>query len=331
MELNTFTLSDFTSLFNIIWIDNQESLPMPARNSGIWRFIPVADNTGDSRRMSEMDLEEYAHRKAQGAQGERAIYQRGYTKDLTTERVALDVGVTVEMRKQNKYPEVLQMLTNLSERPSNRIELDLSHRISFATATSYVNMDGETVDITGGDSLSWAHTAHTVRGSTATYRNRLQNNPAISKGSIEALRRMVKENTINQFGQKKTVNHDILWTTDDEVDMNVVQELLFSTGNVDYSNSAIKNPLQSKYRHVVLPRVATDAVGAVDTTKRHYWGSASSMLTTAYLGVWEEPHNLPFWDSTDGSENMMTGVRAGYGICHVTGRGFALSTGDGQP
>ena len=330
MELNTFTLPDFTALFNVIWVDTQESIPMVARNSGIWRVMPIANNSGDSRRMSEVDLEEYARRKTQGGQAERARFQQGYTKDLSTERVALDVGVTYEMRTQNKYPEVLQRLENLAALAPNRIELDLQHRISFATATSYVNMDGETVDTTGGDSLAWASSAHTVRGSAATYRNRLQNNPAVSKGSIEVLRRMVKENTINQFGQKKVGNHDILWTTDDEVDINVVQELLFSTGNVDYTNSAIKNPLQGKYRHVILPRVATDAEGNVDTSKRHYWGSASSTLTTAYLGVWEEPHMLPFWDAVDGSDNKMTGVRAGYGICHVTGRGFAFSSGDGS-
>jgi len=329
MELNKLSLSDFTSLLTIMWLDNLESVPPVARQSGIWRVLSIAQNTGDSRRMSEIDLEEYAKKKPEGSQAERARFQQGYTKDLQSYRVAEDIGVTYEERTQNKYPQVLARIENIAKLPVNRMELDLQHRITFATATSYVDMDGETIDTTGGDSLAWASTAHTLRGTSATYRNRLANNPAVSKGAIEAIRRMVKENTLNQFGEKMTVNHDILWTTDDEVDINVVQELLFSTGNVDYTNANIKNPMQGKYRHVILPRVATDAAGAVDTSKRHYWGTASSMATTAYLGVWEEPHSIPFYELQDGSENYQAGVRAGYGICHVTGRGFSFSSGDG--
>lgn len=329
MELNRLTLSDFTALFDVMWLDNQNSLPQVARSSGIWRVLPIAQNTGESRRMSEIDLEEYASRKPEGSQSGRAKVQQGYTKDLESYRVSEDIGITYEEKTQNKAPEVMMKLMNLTRLPVNRMELDMQLRISYATATSYVDRDGITIDTTGGDSLAWASTAHTLRGSSSTYRNRLANNPAVSKGSIEAMERMLVENTLNQFGEKMVVPFDIIWTTDDQVDVNVVMEYIESLGSPDFTNPNVKNVYKGKYRHVVLPRVAVDAQGAVDTSKRHYWGLASSVATTAYLGVWEEPHNLPVQEDPMRTDDFIAGVRAGYGICHVSGRGFGFSSGDG--
>lgn len=329
MELNKLALPDLTSLVDFMFIDSAKSLPMEARNSGIWRFMPIANNTGDSRRMSEIDLEEYASVKDESAQSSRARFQQGYTKDLEIYRVSKDVGISIEERNQNKYPQVIQKLTTLVSLPMKRMELDLQQRIANADQTSYVDQDGRTIDTTVGDGLAWASTAHTLKASSTTYRNILANNPQVSKGAIEAMQRLVKENTLNQFGQKMTMEYDILWTTDDEVDKNVVRELLTSTGSPEYTNPNVKNVYQGKFRHVVLSRVAVDASGAVDTTKRHYWGMASSTGTTAYLGVWEEPHTLPFRDANDGTDDLVTGVRAGYGICAVSGRGFAFSAGNG--
>ena len=111
--------------------------------------------------------------------------QEGYTKTLTSYRVADDIGITYEMRTQNKYPDVVRRLTNLSSQGFNRRELDLTHRITFGTATSYMDMDGRTIDTTVGDTLALFSTAHTLKGSSATYRNRLANNPQVSRGSIE--------------------------------------------------------------------------------------------------------------------------------------------------
>jgi len=331
MELNTLTNPDFTALYDVIWLDTQNSLSQEARNSGIWNVLPIAKNTGESRRMSEIDLEEYASRKGQSQSAARAKHQQGYTKDLSTERIAKDIGVSYEEITQNKAPEVIARLTNMARLPVNRMELDLQQRVANAIATSYVNIDGETVDTTGGDSLAWGSTAHTLRGTASTYRNILANNPQVSKGALEAMARMVAENTLNQFGEKMVLPYDILWTTDDAVDKNVVMEYLESIGSPDFTNSGVKNVMQGKYRHVVLSRVAMTPQGAVDTSKRHYWGMASSVATTAYLGVWEEPHTLPFEDDKMRTDDKVTGVRAGYGICHVSGRGFAISLGDGTP
>lgn len=331
MELNNLTLSDFVSLVDIMWLDNVDNIDRSAYNSGIFNVMPIAENTGDSRRFSEINREQYARRKAEGDQAERLKIQQGYTKDMTSYRVAMDVGVTYEDRTKNKYPEVLAKLTDMVELPFNSMELDLSMRISNATATSYVDVDGETIDLTTGDTFQWAYTAHTVKGSSATYRNQLANNPRLSKGALVAMLRMAKENAIDQFGKKIVgINYDVLWTTDDEEDLVIAAEYLQSLGAPDFNNSNVKNVFRYKFRHVVLPRVALDSTGVVDTTKRHYWGLCSTKFTTAYIGVWESPHVIPMYVIPDGTDNYQTGVRAGYGIVVVSGRGFTLSLGDGS-
>jgi len=63
----------------------------------------------------------------------------------------------------------------------SREDLNLSMFISFGTATSYTDMDGQTVDVSTGDSLAPFYSAHTLTGSTTTFRTILANNPAFSE------------------------------------------------------------------------------------------------------------------------------------------------------
>ena len=289
MELNTISLSDFTKLANVIWLKASMSIQSFARGSGMFRVLTISQNTGNTREFSEIDDNEYLSYKGEGDQAKRSKVQQGYTKTLTSYRVAENIGITYEMRTQNKYPEVINRLTSGARKGANTIDLDLSHRITFGTATSYTDRDGRSIDVSTGDTLSLFNTAHTLRSSSSTYRNRLAGNPQLSRGSLESMERQAVENTLNQFGEKMTVPFDIIWTTDDPQVINTALEYLRSVAAPDAGNSGVTNVYKAKYRHVTLPRVATTAVGAVDTTKRRYWGLASSMFTSGYLGMWEEP------------------------------------------
>lgn len=333
MELNTSTLSDFTKLANVIWGKAFASIVQTMRGSGLVKEYPIPANSGNTREFSEIDSEEYAKFKGEGNQAERAKVQQGYSKTMTMKRVAMDIGITYEMRTQNKYPEVVTRLTNLATQVAKRMDLDLSHRITFATATSYTDMDGNTVSTTVGDGNALADSTHDVKGSSTTYRNILANNPKLSKGALEGIERLVSEETINQFGEKMTMEFDILWTTDDPNTVNTAKEYLQSTADITGSNPGVKNVYMSKYRHVVLPRVATTAAGAVDATKRYYWGIASSAMSSFYLGIWEEPR-LKTPANLNAGEEFSTddwnfGARGGYGMAIVNGSWFKMSKGDG--
>lgn len=333
MELNVTSLSDFTKLATVLWQKGLDSVPQTMRKSGLFKEVPVPANSGNTREFSEIDGQEYAKRKGESDDADRAAVQQGYSKTMTMYRVALDIGISYEMRTQNKYPEVVARLTNLGRQVANRMDLDLAHRITFAASTSYTDMDGQTVATTTGDGYALAYTAHTLAGSSTTYRNILANNPRLSKGALEAIERLVTENTYNQFGEKMVMPFDILWTTDDPNTVNTAKEYLQSTADVEGSHAGIVNVYKSKYRHVVLPRVATTAAGAIDTDKRHYWGIASSAYSTAYLGVWEEPRLKTPTEGSNAEEfstdDWNYGARGGYGICTVSASWFKISKGDG--
>lgn len=332
MELNTISLPAFTRLANILFDKAKEMVALNAKNSGIFVVESIPNNDGDIKDYGEIDLELYADNKAQGNQAGRAKVVLGYNKNVSVKRVAKDIGITYEMRRFNKYPDVVRRLTNLAQLPVNRLELDLSHRLGFGTATTYTDKNGATVDISLGDTLALWSAVHTLTGTSTTYRNRLAGNPQLSKGALEGMERLVAEETLNNFGEKVTANFDILWTTDDPTTINTALEYLNSVASPDYQNSGVTNVYKAKYKHVKLPLVATDAAGKVDNTKRKYWGISSSMITDAHLAVWEEPHLKSPSDLNAGEEfstdDWNFGVRAGYGIGIVTGRAHKFSSGD---
>lgn len=335
MDLNTVSLNVFVQLADVIFERALENASTPARSSGLFKVSSIPGNTGESRQYTEFDQELYADFKGEGSQAGRASVQQGFSKTLTAFRVAKDLSITYEMRTRNKYPEVVNRLTSLANLGVRRIELDASHRIGFGTATSYTDRDGRSVDISVGNGLALFSTVHTLNGSSTTFRNRLAGNPRISRGALEGLERLAVEQTYNHLGELIPVMpgmFDILWTTADPTDVNAAREYLQSTAEVEGQNSGVVNVYKGKYRHVILPLVPTTATGAIDTTKRHYWGIASSEFSTAHLDVWEEPHlKTP---SADQGEDFSTddwefGVRAGYGLATLNGNWIKFSSGDG--
>jgi len=336
MELSTLSLADFVRNAEIMWLKGLDQIPQIMRSSGLYRVEPVAQNTGNTREYSEIDLENYAKKKSEGAQAERAKVQQGYTKIARLKRIAMDIGITYEMRTQNKYSDVVARLTNLGALTARRMELDLVHRFAFGTASSYVDMDGDTVDLTVGDGLPLFHTAHTVRGSAITYRNQLAGNPAYSKAALEGMETLVVEETINQFGEKMAIPFDVIWSSDDPNTVNtILTDLKSMSSTTIETNSGVINVNQGKYRHIIMPLLATDNNGSVDGTKATYWGLASTMFTSAYLGVHEEPRlKTPPADGNSAEEfstdDWNFGTRAGYFICIVSGNWIKFSEGDGS-
>ena len=271
--------------------------------------------------------------KGEGDQAARGKVQQGYSKTMTKYRVAENIGITYEMRTENKYPEVLARLTSGAKKGPNTIDLDLSHRLTFGASTTYTDRDGRTITITTGDGLALFSTAHLLKGSSTTYRSRLAGIPQISKGSLQSILQLATEQTYNQFGEKMVIDWDVIFTTDDPQMNDTVAEYLKSIASPDATHAGVENVYMNKYRHVILPRLATTAAGAVDTTKRKYWGIVSTAFTSGYLGVWEETHMVPPTANSN-AEDVQTDdwdyrIRAGYGITVVDGKWIRFSSGDG--
>lgn len=332
MELNKISLSDFTALADIKFIEGAMSLPREARDSGMFKVMDIPDNTGESRKFSEVDIEEYAEVKGESDQAGRAKVQQGYTKTMTVQRFAKDIGISYEMRKFNKYPEVVAKLTNLGQMADNRLELDMQHRLTFGESTTYTNKEGSTVDLTCGDTFALYYTLHALAGSSTTFRNILANNPQLSRGSLEAMELMRVQNTYNHMGEKKVMKADILWTSEDPNTVNTALEYLKSTASPDATHAGVTNVYAGKYRHVILSRLATTAAGANDSTKAKRWGLASSQYSTAMVGIWERPHMKAPSDLNAGEEfstdDWNFGTRAGWGIAILNAGWISVSYGN---
>jgi len=335
MEINTVSQSDFVKLATVIWQKSYDSVPQYMLNSGLVQKVNIPAMTGNTREFSSVDVNEYLSYKGESDQAARGQVQQGYSATMTAYRVAENLGISYEMVTQGKYPEVVKRLTGAGKQGPNRIDLDLSHRFTFGTATSYTDKDGRTIDVTTGASTSQQlfDTNHPLKGSTTTYRNRLANNPRLSKGTIEGMRRLVVEETYNALGEKMTADFDILWTTDDPNTVNTAKEYLKSTASPEAANAGVINVNLNRYRHVILPRVATDCNGAPDSTKRYYWGIASSSMSSFYCGIWETPHLIPPVVGGNGEDAQTDDRdyrnRAGYGIAVVEGMWVKFSSGDG--
>jgi len=333
MELNINSLPDFVRNATILWNMAKSSVPQVMRGSGLVKEVPIPQLTGNTREFSEIETEEYASRKGESEQSTRARVQQGYTKIGTLYRISKDIGISYEMRSQGKYFEIKQRISNLGKLAPNRIDLDLAHRIGFGASTSYTDRDGVSVDTSIGDTKALFATDHTLRGSSTTFRNRLANNPQLSRGALEAMEKMVVENCYNQFGEKMYMVFDILWTTDDPNTKNTAKELLRSNSNPTQSNAGVVNAYENSFRLVVLPRVATTALGAPDSAKAKYWGLASSEHSTLYLGMHEEPHMKAPPSEGSNAEEFSTddwnfGTRAGYMVVAVSAGWITLSSGD---
>lgn len=327
--LNTVTFSQMTDLIRKSFVRTQQLVPPAAYQ--LFIKDPIGENQGNTKRYDEVDTQTFARRKYEAQASKKAAVGVGYNVTMTKKRIAMEIDITYEMRKENRAPEVGSLITNLSHFCPQRLELDMTHRLTFATATSYTDMDGDTVDVTVGDGLALLSSAHTLKFSSLTYSNRVSGDPIFSRGALEAAELLTVSNILSNFGDRRVINFNTIITGDDPNTCNAVKQFLQSTSDVDQNNPGVINPYKGKYRHIVLPFLSTTATGARDTTKARWWFLASIGMGIngwqAYLGMWEEPHlkDIPAdgKNNDDYSKDIWTyGARAGYGLVAVSGRGI---------
>lgn len=339
MEVSILQFPDVVRLAPLIFERERQTMPMQARSSGLFREMPIPANSGNTREFSDIiETEKFAKRKGEGEQAAHARVKQGYKKIARYARVGLDLTITHEAMTLNKYPEIFSGLVQLSRNCAARIELDLQHRIGFGKSTAYTNQDGESVDIATGDTLALFSAVHTLTGSSTTYRNILAGNPQFSRGALEGMERLVNEETYNNFGQllkPPPGTFDILWYADDPTQENLILEFIKSTSSVQGgTNNGVINVFSKKYRPVCLSWIATDKDGGPDSTKRKFWGVASSSMSQAHFAIWEEPYLLVPPSSDNNATNRETedatfGARAAYDTAITSAFWIKMSDGTG--
>lgn len=327
MKINTSTFNDFVKNATIMWRKGYERVPMVAKN-----LYDIVNNQLAVNDHSSLDGFTFARRKDEGD----AYYQenptQNYSKTITKYRVGLEAVITWEMRTYDKYREINRVLTGLGEAAAQRMEIDLTHRFTFGTATSYTDMDGATVSTTVGDSLQLFYTAHTVNGSSTTYRNRIANNPLFSRGGLEAAEALFAQQMIDSAGNKVVIRPDTIIIADDPNTENTVLELLHSTASPSSANSGVSNEYKAKYNLIKLPYLATTATGAADSTKYKYWMLAALSHTDAVLEISENPHLIAPAKGTNAedfdNDDWKFKSSAAYGIEIIDPKWIVMSSGD---
>jgi len=329
--LNTVTFSELVDLIRKKFLMVQK---MADTNTAGQLFIKdsIAKGQGNTKRYDEIDTQTFGRLKRQGEAAKKASVGIGYNATMTKKRIAMEIDITQEMRDENRYAEVGSLITSLTHFCPQRIALDQTHRLTFCSATSYTDMDGDTVSTVTGDSLALVYSAHTLKFSSNTYSNRVSADPIFSRGGLEAAETLATTNVLSNFGEKRVMKFNTIITGEDPNTVNAVQQFLNSISDVDQNNSGVTNVYKGKYRHLVLPYLATTATGAYDSTKRRWWFLAALGMGAegwqAYYGEWEAPHLKDQSTDEKGSNHDYSrdiwtfGTRAGYGLVTVSARGI---------
>jgi len=326
--LSTITFPEFTDLVRREWTSLRMNIVRNAKP--LFIYDAIGSGQGSSKRYNELDTQTYAAQKNEGANSAKAKVGVGYQKDMNAQTFSMEIDITLEMRVQNRYMEVKQQITDLSQFVDNRQDIDLTHRFTFAGSTSYTNMNGFTVDTTVGDGLALVSASHTLAFSSTTYSNSVTGAPPFSETSFESALLLAATQIYNNFGEKRQMNFNTIITGDDPSTVRAVKQLLQSTADVDAVQAGIVNVYQGAMKHVVLPNMATTAAGAYDSTKRRYWFIAAVGQGLAgwqaYLGEWVAPTLLTPTDTNAGMDihnfNWTYATYGMYGIVTVSPKGL---------
>jgi hypothetical protein len=328
--LHTITFPEMVDLVRKEFI-YQNTMVKPAARQ-LFLYKGIGKGQGNSKRFDEVDIETYGRRKREAEKVKKASVGVGYNATVYKKRIGIEIDITQEMRDENRDEQVGTLITSLGHFCPQRIDLDGTHIFTFATASSYVDMDGDTVTTTVGDGNPLLYSAHELKFSDNTYRNRVAGDPVFSQGALELAEQLATTNILSNFGERRVMEFNTIVTSDDQNTVNAVKRVLQSFADVDGAHSGITNVNRNKYRHVILPNLATDANGVYDSTKRKWWflGSFNRGMNgwQAYYAEWEAPHMKPTSTDENGANHDYSadvwsfGTRAGYGYRAVTGRGL---------
>jgi len=258
---------------------------------------------------------------------------QGYKKAWNIYETGGMTKITWKMRKGNKYREIDKSIMGLATSAAKRLEIDLTHRWTFAFDTSYVNVSGDTVDTTVGDGLAFMSAVHTITGGAATFRNAIANNPPLSKSGMEAAERLFATQMLDNNGETIFEQPDTLVTTNDPTVVNTALEYLHSTADVNGGHDGIFNPYEGRYRLIVLPYLSTTAQGIYNSAKANYWFLVNTSNIDAMLKILERPTFIPPTEN-DGKEfetmDWKFACHAAYAIEILRAQWAAGSKGDGS-
>ncbi len=326
--LNTITFGGFSDNIEKTYLQFLEMYKQ--ESAGLFQTMNVGENAETVKRLDEQDMSQYAHDKPQGVDAIRLTFGTGYFKEVLADRIGAQLQVSYEMRVAPRF-QISMVTRRFLETVPARMELDRQHRLTFSNVTSYVNMDGRTVDTTAGDGVSYINAVHPLAFTVTTFSNQVAGNPQLSVTGLEAAEQLAVTDILDNFGLPVYMDFTTLIVNkQDPNTVRVAREILNSTALVTQANPNVVNTFQTKYELMVLSRVATDAIGATDATKSKWWFLAALKGTNrlqSYEVIWEAPHMNPNPAGANNgvdvyNDDWSFGARSRYGHAMVSARGL---------
>lgn len=294
--INRGNFADFNDNLEIMWSKVYDQFEKVAG-----QLYNESTTDVDTGSISSLDSVSVAKKKREGSDFAFLNLTQNYKKAWNTYEVGGEMKITWNMRRYAKYDEINRALNGMAESVVRRMEMDKTHRFTFATSTSYIDLDGDTVTTTVGDGLALLSTVHTMPGTATTFRNRVANNPILSKGGLEAAEKLFATQMIDTNGQLVFYKPDAIITTNDPTAVNIAKQYLGSSADPEAAHAGVLNPYSGKYRLIVLDFLSTTSAGAYDSAKANMWFLACLSRKDAYCKVGQAPQLIPPTEN-DGKE-----------------------------
>lgn len=225
-------------------------MEFPSVRQMLANIVPVGERTSEYSGMSSVQT---ARRRNDGDDAYKGTLKQKYSKNFTQAEIALQYDVTYQMRKFDKYEEIMRGMREMGRAAERRMEQDLAALLSYAWDSSYTNLDGETVTTTAPDGNPLIYAAHTAKGSSTTFSNQLATtNSPIDTDVLEALAELFNGFIDEGDGRLAPVMPDTIITGRHAPTVHTVRRILNST-NLAGSTDNDANTFKNEYKHLIVP------------------------------------------------------------------------------
>lgn len=288
----------------------------------------------DTKRIMEVDKERGAGQKLPGQQSIKRGSATGYFKDIVRKTVSIGKLVTGEEFKALTAYDLADFALTTGEDVVYKIELDMRNFLGLSTgATSYVDREGFTVDLTVGDGLAVFSAVHTLKYSTTTYSNIISGAPSFSENSITSAEDFFNYSATDNFNKRIDIKANTIITSKKATMVNRVSRMLGSSAPIAVegaanANSAVKNVNKDKYSHLVV-EFDVDASDVSNSALSYYWFLASlGKNPEQNFQAWYVSWMSPTVSGVEVDQDrwiMSYYGRACYGIGALSGKGICVS------
>ena len=333
----TFTFPELSNLIKKMFAEVLPQVPLDAKPLFIYKYVPQGQ--GESIQVNEQDFTTYAGDMPEGTNARKGSFGVGFHKQVLWHRYGLEYDITYKMRTTAQWLDIVTSTVQaLSKAVPQRINLDMTHVITFGNAQTYIDQDGFVRDVATGDGLSLFNTAHLLAFSPKTYSNVVPGNPQFSKTALESAELLTKSNILDNFGKLRRMSFKHIWCATTPSLTNSIMQYIRSVSDPVQANPGVKNPYEGKYDILPLELLATDANGNYDETKQNWWGigaftGVGGERWQAYHVEWEAPRLKPApsgnFSTTNAedvhNDNWTYGSRGTSNFAALSGRGIIAS------